>query len=56
MFPSIKHGGKGVMMWGCFLEKGLGPLVKVKGKINRYNYIQILNSHLLPLVNNNFNG
>lgn len=23
MVPSIKHGDKGVMMWGCFSEKGL---------------------------------
>jgi hypothetical protein len=32
MVPSIKHGDRGVMMWGCFSEKGLGPLVKVEGK------------------------
>ncbi len=55
MVPSVKHGGRGVMMWGCFSGKGLGPLVKVNGKMNYRNYIQILESHLLPLINNNFN-
>ena len=26
------------MMWGCFSGKGLGPLVKVEGKMNRFDY------------------
>jgi hypothetical protein len=34
MVPSIKYGGGGVIMWGCFSGKGIGPLVKVNGKIN----------------------
>ncbi|PKY57870.1 hypothetical protein RhiirA4_511087 [Rhizophagus irregularis] len=52
MVPSIKHGGGGMIMWG----KGLDLLIKVNEKINYYDYIQILESHLLPLINNNFNG
>ena len=56
MVPSIKHGGGGVMMWGCFLGKGIGPLVKVDGKMNHRDYIQILETHLLPFINNNHNG
>ena len=44
------------MMWGCFSGKGLGPLVKVDGKMNRHDYIQILDSYLLPLIDNDFNG
>ena len=56
MVPSIKHGGGGVMMWGCFSGKGLGPLIKVDGKMNHGDYIQILEKHLLPLINNNFSG
>ena len=50
MAPSVKHGGGGLMMWGCFSGKGLGPLVKVEGKMNRFDYIQILETHLLPLI------
>ena len=48
--PTVKHGGGGVMMWGCFSGKGLGPLVKVDGKMNRLDYIDILNKHLLPFI------
>ena len=38
------------MMWGCFSGKGLGPLVKVDGKMNRLDYINILEKNLLPFI------
>ncbi len=56
MVLSVKHGGGGVMIWGYFLGKGLGPLVKVNKKMNHHDYIQVLESHLLSLINNSFNG
>ena len=56
MVPSIKHGGGGLMMWGCFSRKGLGPLVRVDGKMKHGDYIQILEKHLLPLINKKFRG
>lgn len=37
-----------VMMWGCFSEKGLGPLVAVEGTMNTSTYISMLENHLLP--------
>ena len=37
-------------MWGCFSGKGLGPLVKVDGKMNRLDYINILEKNLLPFI------
>src|SRR5688572_14981627 len=55
MVPSIKHGSGGVMVWRCFSEKRLEPLVKVDRKMNYCDYIQILESHLLPFINNNYN-
>lgn len=54
--PTVKHGGGSVMFWGCFSGKGLGPLVKVDGKMNQHDYIEILQSYLLPLINNSFNN
>jgi transposase len=55
MVPSVKHGGGGIMVWGCFSGKGLGPLVKVEGKMNRLDYIKILEKNLLPTVEKQFN-
>lgn len=54
--PTVKHGGGGVMMWGCFSAKSLGPLVKVEGTLNRFGYIEILEKNLLPWVKSNFRG
>jgi hypothetical protein len=38
------------MVWECFSGKGLGPLVKVEGKMNRLDYINILENNLLPFI------
>ena len=56
MAPSVKHGGGGLMMWGYLSGKGLGPLVKVEGKMDRFDYIRILETHLLPLISRDFGG
>ena len=56
MAPSVKHGGGGLMMWGCLSGKGLSPLVKVEGKMDRFDYIRILETHLLPLISRDFGG
>jgi len=48
LVPTVKHGGGGVMVWGCFCGTGLGPLVLVEGKLNRFGYIQILENNLPP--------
>ena len=54
LVPSVKHGGGGIMVWGCFSGKGLGPLVTVEGKMNRLDYIRILDKNLLPLIRKKF--
>jgi len=51
LVPTVKHGGGGVMMWGCFSWHGLGPLVRIDGQVNSERYIQeILGFHLVPFL------
>lgn len=45
--PTVKHGGGHVMVWGCFSHSGVGPLVEVKGTMDRFRYCEILQNHML---------
>uniref|UniRef100_A0A8C7T1P1 Tc1-like transposase DDE domain-containing protein n=1 Tax=Oncorhynchus mykiss TaxID=8022 RepID=A0A8C7T1P1_ONCMY len=45
--PTLKHGGGGIMLWGCFSVAGNGRLVRIEGKMNRTNYREILHENLL---------
>ena len=39
------------MMWGCFSWYGLGPLVRIDGRINSERYIEeILGYHVVPFL------
>lgn len=46
---SFKHGGGGVMFWGCVSWYGVGPLVPIEGAINGKTYGDIL-AHYIPQV------
>ena len=48
--PTIKHGGGSVMVWGCFSNKGVGPLVRIDGIIDQLVYREILKNHMLPFA------
>ncbi len=51
LVPTVKHGGGGIMMWGCFSWHGLGPLVRIDGRINSERYIEeILGYHVIPFL------
>ena len=52
--PTVKHSSGGVMIWGCFSGKGLRLLVKVNSKMNRLNYINILEKNLLPFIQSKY--
>ena len=41
----------GVMVWGCFTRDGLGPLVRLNGKITAKDYINVMKNHLVPYIN-----
>ena len=48
--PSVKFGGGGIMVWGCFSGARLGPLVPVKGTLNTSAYQEMLDNSTLPTL------
>ena len=46
-FPTVKHGGGRILLWGCFSAAGTGRLVRFEGKMNRAKYREILDENLL---------
>ena len=52
----MKSGQDGVMVWRCFMKDGLGPLIRLNGKITAKAYIYIkLENHLVPYLDNKEN-
>ncbi len=43
VLPRLKHGGGGVMVWGCMMRLGFGRLILVEGTMNAVQYCRILN-------------
>src|SRR5205085_11709666 len=45
--PTVKFGGRSIMVWGCFTSQGVGKLIQIDGRMNARLYIQILNEGFL---------
>ena len=43
---TVKHGGGGVMVWGCMAASGVGELVFIDGTMDQYVYLDILKNNL----------
>ncbi|CAM4521704.1 unnamed protein product [Leuciscus chuanchicus] len=49
-FPTVKHGGGNIILWGCFSAKGTGRLHRIEGRMDGAMYHEILANNLLPSV------
>ena len=51
---TMKHGGGGIMVWGCFAKNGVGRLHKVDGNINAEHYLKIMKYCAVPSMKHLF--
>uniref|UniRef100_A0AAY5JYP5 Tc1-like transposase DDE domain-containing protein n=1 Tax=Esox lucius TaxID=8010 RepID=A0AAY5JYP5_ESOLU len=48
--PTVNHGGRNIILWGCFSAKGTGRLHRIEGRMDGAMYCEILVNNLLPSV------
>jgi hypothetical protein len=48
MFPTMKHGGGGVMVWGCFAGDTVSYLFRIQNTLNQHGYHSILQQYTIP--------
>eukprot|EP00033_Pygsuia_biforma_P005796 GCRY01006418.1.p3 GENE.GCRY01006418.1~~GCRY01006418.1.p3 ORF type:complete len:103 (+),score=12.74 GCRY01006418.1:697-1005(+) len=49
VLKTVKHGGRNVMVWGCFSRDGLGILCRVTNRLHAEEYIKLCEANILPL-------
>uniref|UniRef100_A0A803JRB2 Tc1-like transposase DDE domain-containing protein n=1 Tax=Xenopus tropicalis TaxID=8364 RepID=A0A803JRB2_XENTR len=50
LIPTVKYGGGGIKVWGCFAASGPGRIAIIEGKMNSQVYQDILQENLRPSV------
>uniref|UniRef100_A0A8C5N0N9 Transposase n=1 Tax=Leptobrachium leishanense TaxID=445787 RepID=A0A8C5N0N9_9ANUR len=50
--PTVTHGGRSIMLWGCFASAGTGKLQRVQGTMNSLQYQKILDDNVMQSVTN----
>ena len=48
MVATVKHGGGGVMAWGCFAVDTVCDLFRIQGTLNQHGYHSILQQYAIP--------
>ena len=48
VFPTVKPGGGGVMVWGCFDGDTVCDLFRIQGPLNQHGYHSILQRYVIP--------
>lgn len=46
--PTVKNGGRGVMVWDCFAGDTVGDLLGIQGIFNQHVYHTMLQHHVVP--------
>ena len=46
----VKFSGRNIMVWGCMSWDSVGQLAEVEGRMNGDQYMDILENHLLPIM------
>ena len=49
---SVKFGGGSVIVWGSISGDGVGPLVRLQGKVKVGVYKQLVKEYVLPVLRN----
>jgi len=53
---SMKFGGGSIMVWGMISGNGVGPLIRLHGKVNAYVYKELLKQHVIPALKHSDNN
>lgn len=46
----VKHGGGGIMIWGCISSEGVGKVCPLEGHVNTDKYLQVCGPNILRSI------